>query len=129
MDRIKVLVLGEALPAEGIARALAGLEEILFVAQARTLMGAQHLMAEAAVDVVILIDDGRQPNTHLAPLLNLYPGLPIIRANIDSAKVQIITSRCADASLSGLIDAIASTARGGDTAFGQQANAQRRSGV
>jgi len=123
MGGIRVLVLGEALPAEGIARVLAGLEEVLYVKQARTLPGAQRLMAEAEVDVLILTDDGREPNRHLAPLLNLYPGLPIIRANIDSAKVQIITSRCADASVTELIDAIASTTRGGDAAFGRQATA------
>ncbi len=110
--------MGESLPAEGMARLLENIEHFQLVDQVQTLSRVRQLVEENKVDVLILIDTGSMPgqsHAHLGSLLSQYPGLPIIRANIDTDKVQVITSHCVDANLDELTKAISKLSRNGDT--------------
>jgi len=108
MDLKKVLVLGESLPAESMAFLFKEHEQFDLIGQTKTLSEAEHLLREHQVDVLVLVENGRGVNCHLGEMLTKHPELPIVRANIEVDKVQVITSRCLGTRLDEFIQIISS---------------------
>lgn len=95
----KVLVFGEALPAEVMVKLLAEIESVEILGQVTTFPSAQEFITDCKVDLLIIIDNGRTSNQDISQFLFHFPWLPIIHTNINNDKVQIITSKSIKANL------------------------------
>lgn len=107
MDRRKILVVGNSLFAETLAQMLAHLPEFLVVGSVATLQETQLRIQTDAPDVIISAAHDRLDSAELGRLLVTYPQLPIIRTDLTTNTVQIITSRQVSASRIDLLEALA----------------------
>jgi len=107
MDKRKILVVGNSLFAETLAQMLAHLPEFLVVGSVATLQEAQPRIQSDAPDVIISAAHQPLDSTELGHLLVNYPQLPVIRTDLTTNIVQVITSRQISASRIDLLEALA----------------------
>lgn len=110
MDGRRVFIVGDSLLAEGLAQMLAsyaGVGAVEVIGSAPTLEVALPLLKVKRPDVVIVAGTDEAATTIFGPLLTTHSDLPIIRADPNADKVQVITSQRIDARSSDLLAAIA----------------------
>ena len=101
----RVVIMGKSLFAEALAQMLTSYAAVIeIIAIAPTLEAAQPQIAAEEPDAVIVTDP--TDTAVFGSLLALYPDLPIISANPDTDKIQVITSQRVSARSSNLLAAI-----------------------
>jgi DNA-binding NarL/FixJ family response regulator len=113
MDAPRVFVIGDSLFAETLAQLLARAGVVNVINAAPTCEAALPLLAQAPCDALVCADTGDLGSLGL--LLAAYPDLPIIRADLDTDSVQVITSRRVGARTSDLLAAIAALPKRSDS--------------
>ncbi len=97
MNRLRVCIVGDSLFAESIAYTLRGWEMVELVSRPATIEEALPWLETSDLDAVVVAGTDQGSTTHFGPLLAEYPNLMIIRADLSTDKIQIITSRCVHA--------------------------------
>lgn len=98
MNERRVLVIGNSLFAETLTDLLANVPEILVVGEADSPQTALLLLQSTCPDVVIMADCiASEASTDLIGLVVTHPQLPLIRADLTTNTVQVITSRSVSA--------------------------------
>ena len=94
MNPCRVLVIGSSLFAETLVGLLAEVPEISVVAEADTLQTALSMLKSTCPDVLIVADSvATSAGNELVGLVVTHPNLPLIRADLNTNTVQVITSR------------------------------------
>ncbi len=108
MDERRVFIVGKSIFSETLGQLLAGTKNVSVVGTAPTVEEAMLVLHTDSVDAVITtIDADETAGDEVCRLLARYPNLPLIRINLTSNTVQIITSRQVDARRSDLLAVIA----------------------
>jgi chemotaxis response regulator CheB len=98
MNERRVLVIGNSLFAETLTDLLSNVPEILVVGEADNAQSALSLLQSTCPDVVIMADCvTNNASTDLIGLVVTHPQLPLIRADLTTNTVQVITSRSVSA--------------------------------
>lgn len=98
MNSRRVLVIGNSLFAETLSDLLAGVPGIAVVGEADNTETALSLLRSVCPDVIIVADSVTTENSlDLVGLVVTHPQLPLIRADLTTNSVQVITSRCVSA--------------------------------
>ncbi len=113
MDRLRVFIVGDSLFAEGIARTLMSCEAVIVIDIAATVESALPALEAKKLDAIIVAGPDTISTTNIGPFLAAHPNLTIIRADLSSDKVQIITSRCIQARTADLLAAMNSILKSG----------------
>jgi DNA-binding NarL/FixJ family response regulator len=107
MDRVcHIFLIGNSLFTETLAQLLAGEAWIQVAGTAVSPDQALACMTTAVPDLVIMAHAGNGPHESLDLLLEHYPDMPLICADLNRDYVQIITSRRVGASRHDLLAAI-----------------------
>jgi DNA-binding NarL/FixJ family response regulator len=108
MDRVcHIFLVGDSLFAETLAQLLGGETWIQVAGTAVSPHQALACLATAVPDLVIMAHAGDGPHESPDFLLEHYPDIPLICADLNRDYVQIITSRRVGASRNALLAAIA----------------------
>ncbi len=107
MEARKILIVGDSLFTEALARMLAAADAVEVVGSAPTPEAALPLLAARCPDAVIVAGTGDASPAAFGQFLASHPDLPLIRADLTAADVQVITSRRIGARTSDLLAAIA----------------------
>lgn len=102
-----MLLVGGSLFATTLSQTLLDSEMVRIVATAPTISQALPLLAATAPDVLILAGSGNQRPENLIPVLDAYPDLSIIYADLKHDYIQVITSQRVGTRRSDLLAAIA----------------------
>ncbi len=98
MTTHRVLVIGNSLFAATLTQLLADVPDVAVVAEADSTQTALSLLKTVCPDVVIMAAYGNAAdNADLVGLVVTHPQLPLIRADLTSNTVQVITSRSVSA--------------------------------
>ena len=92
MEQRTVIIVGDSLFAEALSQMLALSDRVSVIGCAPTPTAAVPLIAADRPDAVIIAEANRVSAADYGPLLETDLDLPIIRANLNADKVQIITS-------------------------------------
>jgi hypothetical protein len=109
MEQIRVVIVGNSLPAESFAHRLAdgmAASSLKVMGTAATIEEAIPLLDSNEVDVLIVAGTDRVSTSRLGPVLAQYSDVPVIRIDVSHHKIQIITSREVDARAVDLVEAI-----------------------
>lgn len=94
MTTHRVLVIGNSLFAATLTQLLADFPDVQIVAEADSTQTALSLLRCVCPDAVIVAAYGNtSDNTDLVGLVVTHPQLPLIRADLTTNTVQVITSR------------------------------------
>jgi chemotaxis response regulator CheB len=98
MNKRRVLVIGNSLFAATLTQLLADIPDVVVVAEADSTQTALSLLKSVCPDVVIVAAYGStSDNAELVGLVVTNPQLPLIRADLTTNTVQVITSRSVSA--------------------------------
>jgi DNA-binding NarL/FixJ family response regulator len=89
----RVFIVGDSLFAETLAQMLASSGAVTVVGSAPTAQQALSSLQLLALDAVLVVSPATVGEATLNPLLAAYPGVPIIRADLNEDYVQVITSQ------------------------------------
>lgn len=111
----RVFVIGDSLFADALICLLMSTGTVTVLGSAATTDTALALIQEQQPDALIEVGANALPPAELGQLLNTMPGFPIIRANLKTEAVQIITSQTIAARLADLLTALGELAERGPT--------------
>jgi hypothetical protein len=100
----RVVIVGDSLFAETLAKILASAESATLAGVASTIEAASPLIEAARADAVIIAGIGQLP---FNDLFAAHPDLPILCANLNTNTIQVITSKCISASAHDLLNTLA----------------------
>lgn len=106
MDRHRVFVVGDSVFAMGIAQNLIDSQAVTVVGTAPTLEAALPQLQANSLDALIIAAAEQEATTGFGPLLATCPELVIIRTDLSSNQVQVISSRWIQARHVELIEVI-----------------------
>ena len=107
MPEHRILIIGDSLFAETLASMLARAGQVSVVGTTSTPEAAIPLLRKTCLDAVIVAGIGDDLSQDLGHLLAAFPDLPVIRADLNTDSVQVITSQRVSARPSDLLAAIA----------------------
>lgn len=113
VDVCRAVVVGGSLFAETLSQMLASSGKVTVVGVAPTPEEALPLLEVEVPDAVIVVDADEYALLSFAPVLIADPHLPLIRADLNTNQVLIITSRRISARRDDLLEAILSLPRQG----------------
>lgn len=112
MEARKVLIVGDSLFAETLARTLAN-ADVEVVASAPTPEAALPLLKAKGPDAIIVANTSEAPSAAFGHLLAACPDFPIIYADLSTNNIQAITSHRVGPRTSDLLAAIAALPKRG----------------
>jgi len=113
VDRHRIFIIGDSLFADGVIAALRRVDTVRVIGTASSLEAAASQLSLSHLDVIILVDTTEEDSlTDFGGLVARFPKLPIIRTTLIGNKIQVTTSQCVSASMSELLDAIATLPKG-----------------
>ncbi len=92
MERRTVIIVGDSLFAETLSQMLAQSDRVRVAACVPTPEAALPVIIAQQADAVIVAEADRAGTAEYGQLLAIQPDLPIIRADLNAASVQVITS-------------------------------------
>jgi hypothetical protein len=107
MNAHRILIVGDALPAEAMAHMLSGDRHMRVLGIAVTADEALATLADLEADVLLVIGTTDETISRYLPVLARYPCLPVLRSDISATTLQVITSRSIEPRLDQLLAAIA----------------------
>jgi chemotaxis response regulator CheB len=113
VDVCRAVIVGDSLFAETLSQMLAASGKVVVVGTAPTPEEALPLLEAKLPDAVIVVDADEFSLLSFIPLLIADPHLPLIRADLNTNQVLIITSRQINARRDDLLNAILSLPRQG----------------
>jgi hypothetical protein len=111
MDQHRVLILGNSLSAEALTQILQVSHQLGAAKRVSTIEMALEVLASQEIDALLMIGTADETSHWYLSALNRYPDLPILRSDLSTPKIQVITSRCIEARLEQLLEAIAALPR------------------
>ena len=107
MELRNVFVIGDSLFAHTLIQSLGGSENVAVIGTAPTPEDALPMLKEQNLDAVIMAAADENVVVDFAPILIENPELAIIRADLSTKQMQVITNQSIDARISDLLSAIA----------------------
>lgn len=107
----RVLIVGDTLFADALTRILGNHAEVELVGVAPTAKAAQAFITSHPLDALIIAGVGETAPAAFGEFLSQYPDLPILRADLHTNDVQIITSHRVSARSPDLLAALAALPR------------------
>jgi hypothetical protein len=107
MDRRRVFVVGSSLFAETLASMLSRAEKVEMIGWAPTPEAALLQLRAVHPDALIIASENEPSSDLVGRLLAADPGLPLILANLNMNRMQMITSQYIGGHISDLFTAIA----------------------
>jgi hypothetical protein len=107
-DPHRIFLIGDSLFADSLTQLLASSGSAQIVGTVATTEEALPLIPQSRPDAVVVADVVASQRAHLGPLLERYPDLPILCADLSTNYVLVITSRRIEAQRAGFLEALAS---------------------
>lgn len=107
MAKRRVFIIGDTLFAETLTRTLANSGSVKVIGTACCIADAFAVLKTQIVDALIVTEINANVTTELAQLLAAFPDLPILRADLNTDNIQIITSHQINARRADLLAALA----------------------
>lgn len=111
MDQHRVLILGSSLSAEAMTQILRLNRQTCVTERVSTLEAALVMLARRQFDVFVVVGTTDETSVWCLSALIRFPDLPILRSDLSTPKIQVITSRCIEARIEHLLAAIAGLPR------------------
>jgi DNA-binding NarL/FixJ family response regulator len=112
MDQSKVFIVGNSLYSAGIERILTNSATVEIIGRCSTLPAALPLLKTVNPDVIIVANLFEKETINaVGALVTLYSHIPILRMDLSTDKLQVITSRRLSASSSELVATIAALSK------------------
>ena len=108
MGRFRAFIVGCTLFAESIAQMLRDSETVEVVGAASTIETAMLWLEADSADAIIVTGRDRESAGAIGPVFAAHRDVAIIRADLNTDQLQVITSRCVQARCDDLLAAIAS---------------------
>lgn len=105
-EECRIFLIGDSLFTESLAQMLAAVENIQVMGTAVSPQTALLPLQTAVPHLVIIAHAGSRPPQSADPILNDYPDIPIIYADLNRDYIQVITSRRVSARLDALLATI-----------------------
>lgn len=106
MNKHCVLILGDSLLADGIARMLSSDQHVQVAGIASNAQEALATLARSVVDALIVIGTSGELTSRYLPVLTRYPNLPILHGDVSTTTIHVIIRRSIEARLDQLLAAI-----------------------
>ncbi|MFN8491904.1 MAG: hypothetical protein U0350_30165 [Caldilineaceae bacterium] len=106
MDPHRVVIVGDSLFAETLTHMLTSSGAVVVIGVVATVAEVLPLLQVQRPDAVIVAETAAVDHSLLGPLMAMAPDLSIIRANLNSDYVQVITSQRIGARLADLLAAL-----------------------
>ncbi len=106
MHKRQVFIVGDSLFAETLTRTLTDSGKVQVVGAAPSLADDSAARAAEQADALIIAEIKEGANAELAKLLAANPDLPILRADLNTTTIQVITSHRIDARTTDLLAAL-----------------------
>ncbi len=110
METRRVIIIGDTLFAETLTPIL-NTDAVEVIGAAPTFAAALALLKTKIIDAVIIASAGPEPADVVGQCLAAFPGLPLIRADLDATDVQLITSQRIGARTADLLKTITALPR------------------
>lgn len=104
----KVFIVGDSLFAETVAQLMDRHPGVALAGMAVDMDAALARLPDCEPDLIIVVPSGGRGEFNLDPLLDQYPDLPIVRADLTANDLRIIRSQRLEARTADLITAIQS---------------------
>ena len=111
MDQHRILILGNSLMAEAMTQILRANHQMCVTERVSTIEAALAVLAGRAVDVLIIIGTIDETSIWYLSALARYPDLSVLRSDLSTPKIQVMTSHCIEARLDQLLAAIVALPR------------------
>ncbi|MCG3211492.1 MAG: hypothetical protein FOGNACKC_05138 [Anaerolineae bacterium] len=108
MDQFKVFIVGNSLYSTGIDRILANSGDVTVIGVAPTLLAALTMLKSLAPDVIIVASILEEETIHtVGAFITMHSHIPILRTDLGTNKIQLITSQYLCASSFDLLEVMA----------------------
>ncbi len=107
MDKRRVFIVGDSLFAETLTRTLTSSGTVEVIGTAPSIAGVSAALKTQFADALIVAEIKESASAELAPLLAANPDLPILRADLNTDNIQVITSHRIGARTADLLAALA----------------------